>query len=337
MKGRHGMTLKEKVEEIRKAVESGVPKRRIGIGGNGAAVRKLLKGEEVASEIIEEIYANLQSYRENPNERRARREKYRDSHPTVSKGEKAKAIKNAVQSGVAKGKLDPFGGGDAVRKLMKDKPIGDVKINEMYANLLAIDESLKIESEHCTKSSTLQTQETQKASAIVPQKEGKAQRKAAQKTQKSPVSHESKSKKVLGAREEKATVSPTKERKTKEKSRKVSGQKEQASESDGQLHKKVLQQEKQIAELTAKVTHLEETVREITEFMGSNKRRPIKVLGITVTQKTDKVGDKKYRRWYGIYRGVDGKAKARWIYIGKDVTRAEEKIKAWLEKNERKQ
>ena len=325
------MTLKEKVEEIRKAVESGVPKRRIGIGGNGAAVRKLLNGEEVASEIIEKIYANLQSYRENPNERKARREKYRDSHPTVSREEKVKTIKKAVKSGVAKGKLDPFGGGDAVRKLMKDKPVGVVKINEVYANLLAI------ESEHCRKSSPQKTQETRKASAVVAQKEGEAQKKAASKAQKTLVSRERTTQKVSEAKEEKATVSPKKERKAKEKSRKVPGQKEKTSESDGQLHKKILQQEKEIAELSAKVTSLEETVREITEFMGSNKRRPMKVLGITVTQKTDKVGDKKYRRWYGIYRGVDGKAKARWIYIGKDVTRAEEKIKAWLEKKERKQ
>lgn len=321
------MTLNEKVQEIKKAVKSGVPKRRIGINGNGTKVRKLFAGEKVSDEDIEEMYANLLAYRETPNERRARREKYRNSHPGTSKEEKVKAIKKAAQSGMAKERLDPFGGGNAVRKLLQNESVGATKINEVYANLLAMDNSLKMESESCTK--RLKTQETQKA-PVTP-------KKASTKAQKSPVSSERKTKNVLEAREEKATVPPKKEHKAKEKSQKVSSQREKTPESDGQLHKKVLQQEKQIAELSAKVSHLEETVREITEFMGSNKKRPMKILGITVTQKTDKVGDKKYRRWYGIYRGVDGKAKARWIYIGKDVTRAEEKIKAWLEKNERKQ
>ena len=320
MKGRQVMTLDEKVEEIKEAVKSGVPKRRIGVGCASVTMRKVLEGEKVSDKMIEKMYANLQAYRENRDEREARREKYRDANPEISKGKKIEEIKEAVKSGIAKYRLDPFGGGDAVRKLMNGKSVGVIKINEIYANLLVINNSLKTEREQCTTSSN---QNTQDPSAVLPK---------AEKRQKRPSSEKTGSDKNKGKKED---TTPKNEEKTREKTRKDSGQ--NALENDGQLHKKVLQQEKQIAELSTKVIHLEETVREITEFMGSNKRRPMKVLGITVTQKTDKVGDKKYRRWYGIYRGIDGKEKARWIYIGKDVTRAEEKIKAWFEKNERKQ
>lgn len=313
------MTIKEKVKEIEKAINSGVPKRRIGVGGNGATVRKLLRGENMPDEKIEEMYANLQAYRKNPNEDKGRKEKYRNSHPEVLKKKKVEAIIKAAESGAVKDKLDPCGGGDAVRKLQQGKSVGTAKINEVYANLL------EMESGDCTKNTR---EKTPKVS--VSQKKGKAQRKPASKEQKP---RRSRSPQIKG----KANKPSAKEKENKTKARKDVGQKESSPQRDNAVCKKVEQQEKQIAELTAKVTILEDTVREITEFMGSNKKRPIKVLGITVTQKTDKVGDRQYRRWYGIYRGVDGKDKPRWIYIGKDVTCAEEKIRAWLEKNERKQ
>lgn len=261
------MTLEEKVEEIKKAAQSGVAKRRIDVKGNGVNMRKVLKGIKVSEQCIEEMYANLLKYRENPAASKARREKYRNASPEVPQKEKVKAIRKAVKSGAKKNDLDPFGGGDAIRKLERGKAVGLAKINEMYANLLSL-RAAKTQVEQKTKG--------RKRGAV-----------------KMPSPRQSKNKTAAA----KATV-------------------EIPSSSNVQ-----------IATLLEKIRILEEKVGQLSGAV--NPREPLKVLGLTVTQKVDIVKGKKYRRWYAIARE---NGKRRWIYIGKDVKKAEEKIQAWREK-----
>ena len=279
------MTINEKVEEIKKAVQSGLPKRTIDMKGNGVKVRLLLKGKRVSEECIEELYSNLLKYRENPCEARVRLEKYSNSHPEVPQKEKVKAIRKAIKSGTKKNDLDPFGGGDAVRKLEKGKGVGSGKINEMYANLLF-------------------------------QKKG-ASKPAPERSTK-------------GGKERKSTAGngqASKKRLAKEKASGKSSGGKMPSTSDECLKTKFLEQKEQIATLLEKVRILEEKVGELS--VAVNPRTPLKVLGLTVTQKLDIVKGKKYRRWYAIYRANGTR---QWIYVGKDVSKAEEKIQSWLEK-----
>lgn len=278
------MTLEEKVEEIKKAVQSGVAKRRIDVKGNGVNMRKVLKGKKVSEQCIEEMYANLLKYRENPGASKVRREKYRNASPEVSQKEKVKAIRKAVKSGVKKNDLDPFGGGDAIRKLEKGKAVGLAKINEMYANLLS------------------QKQwGTQTASPT----KGKGRKKRVTMSGKqSPEKRPGKD----NAPGSNATV-------------------EIPARGDEHVKNRALEQNEQIDALVQKVRILEEKVGELS---GTVKpRTPLKVLGLTVTPKVDIVKGRKYRRWYAIYRENGTR---RWIYIGKDVKKAEEKIQAWREK-----
>ncbi len=252
------MTIKEKAEEIKKAVQAGVSKRTIDRKGNGRNVRRLVEGKKVSEECIEEIYLNLLEYRPNRGERKERLEKYKHSHSEVSQKEKVKAICKAIKSGMKKSDLDPFGGGDAVRKLEKGKPVGSAKINEMYANLLSMKEAA-----------------------------GKAPAKKKAKRQKKNVS-----KKAVTLQE-----------------------------------KKFSEQKEEINSLLEKVRILEEKVVTLSGLV--NPKHPLKVLGLTVTAKLDIVKGKGYRRWYGIYRE---NGRRQWIYIGKDINKAEEKIQSWLEK-----
>lgn len=260
------MTINEKAEEIKKAVQSGLPKRTIDMKDNGVKVRLLLKGKRVSEECIEEIYSNLLKYRENPCEARVRLEKYSNSHPEVPQKEKVNAIRKAIKSGTKKNDLDPFGGGDAVRKLEKGKSVGSGKINEMYANLLF---------------------QKKGASKPAPERSAKGGKKRKSTT---------------------GTGQASKKRQAKEKA-------------------SYFEQKEQIATLLEKVRILEEKVGELS--VAVNPRTPLKVLGLTVTQKLDIVKGKKYRRWYAIYRANGTR---QWIYVGKDVSKAEEKIQSWLEK-----
>lgn len=63
------------------------------------------------------------------------------------------------------------------------------------------------------------------------------------------------------------------------------------------------------------------------------KRKPrkhAKVLGWTITQKTIGAKGLRYQKYYGT-RYINGKQK--WVYIGDNPDRAEEKIRAWMQKN----
>lgn len=255
------MTPKAKQTEIVKAIKNGVPKVRINPENKGNLARRLLKGENLPAEEIDRMHENLLEYRRNPNKYRAINESYRNYMPEVSREDKIKQIVQAVESGTAKNWFDPAGVGDAVRKLQKGKFVGEGKINEMYAKLLAL----------CGK-------------------------------QPNPP--------------------PGK------KAKQISG-KDRVST--------ICEQQKQLEALKIQVASLQKQVKELaqaTKAKASKKKQIIKVLGVTVVEKTDKVRDKKYKRWYGTFRE---EGKQHWIYIGADITQARSKIRNYLEKRKGKQ
>lgn len=101
------------------------------------------------------------------------------------------------------------------------------------------------------------------------------------------------------------------------------------SMSYAELRSKIIEQETVIKEVSQRLSFLEKKEKE-----NEKKKEPKKILGITVTQKTDIVRGKGYKRWYGIHR--EGK-KYRWIYIGCDLRNGEKNIKAWLIKHKGEQ
>lgn len=248
------MTPIEKHKEIVEAIKNGVPKKRVNPENNGSLARRLIKGEKVADEKIEEMYKNLIEYRNNPNKYREINESYRDYLPQVSKEEKIQQIIQAVNSGVVKNHLDPTGVGDAVRKLRKGENVGAGKINEMYARLLAL-------------------------------------------------------------RQEKAIDLP--------------GRKVESLNIENLINK-IQEQNKEIETLKTKMASLQKQMKELAKGQEkeNRKKQTIKVLGVSLVEKTDIVRGKKYKRWYGNFRE---NGKQRWIYIGIDITKAREKIRNYLE------
>ena len=89
--------------------------------------------------------------------------------------------------------------------------------------------------------------------------------------------------------------------------------------------------------MTNKVRSLEhicnkqkQQIKELSDQQAYSKAKPLEVLGLTITLKTDIIKGKKYKRWYAIFKDNN---KRRLIYIGKDRTKAQEKITAWFERN----
>lgn len=84
-----------------------------------------------------------------------------------------------------------------------------------------------------------------------------------------------------------------------------------------------------IKRLEGEVKRLDSVVQKLTQTTTHSPKSPRKISGLTVTQKTSKTHGKTYRRWYAIAK-KDGKRKM--IYIGKDLSKAKEKIKKGLER-----
>lgn len=102
-----------------------------------------------------------------------------------------------------------------------------------------------------------------------------------------------------------------------------------SGEKREELSLKVKEQELEITALKSRLDALEKTIQRQEKEKNEKKKQGKKVLGVPITQKTDVVGGRKYVRWYGY---IHQNGKRRWIYIGKDVSLAEAKIKAFLEK-----
>jgi len=254
------MTPKEKQKAIVKAIEKGVPKQRINPENCGKLARKLVRGKNVDDEKIEQMYQNLIEYHNNPDKYKKLNESYRNYMPEVPMRKKIQQIIDAVQSGVAKSHLDPQGNGDAVRKMLKGKRVGDGKVNEVYARLLKL-------------------------------------------------------------RGKKTTIEPS-----------PPVRKEEGVLGIGELVKKIYEQNKELETLKSQLACLQ---KQVTQLANENKgqertkKQKIKVLGISVVEKTDIIRGKKYKRWYGTFRK---NGKQHWIYIGVDITKAREKIRNYLER-----
>ena len=267
------MTTEEKIQKIVAAVNAGVPKIRLDRETHGASVRRLIRGKRVTVRKINEIYENLVSEQQNPQNSQEELDEYRNYCPDVPKETKIKEIIKAVnRDSVPKIKLDRSGAGNAVRNLISGKKsVGIRKINLMYARLQTI------------------------------------------------FSEENKSKSKSKSKSKKKTTNTDKKT-----------EKKKVAKTKDNLKSKVLEQEKQISYLLNRMSFLEDKITELEKCLTIQNSSPTKVNGITITQKVDIVKGNKYKRWYGIYRENN---KQRWIYIGKDKSKAKEKIDAWLSKN----
>jgi len=96
----------------------------------------------------------------------------------------------------------------------------------------------------------------------------------------------------------------------------------------------ILEQNKEIKILKEIICKLENNLKAAKDEKTLIKRKPKKVLGLTIIIKTNKTRKYKYIRYYALYKDKE-KNKYSHIYIGKDINKAEEKIKAWYKRNKK--
>lgn len=247
------MTLEEKVQELIRSANSGVPARRIDIKGSGNSLRRLLCGSKLGAKKIEEMYANLLVYRQFELEQKTQQQLNISADPSLSTDEKRTLILEAVEKGIPKGRIDPKGGGKGVTRLQQSRSVCDQKLDEMYLNLLSF----------------------------------------------------------AGHRIQNHSISPS-------------------CSSCDRLLEKVNSLESVISSLFDRIVSFESGIEKLQQQLDQKKSllsKPSKILGVPLLRKTDVIHGKKYCRWYGLY---SDNGKRSWIYIGKDVSKAKDKIQSWL-------
>ena len=272
----------------------------------------------------------------------------------MTKDEKIAAIVEAVNSGVCKRKLDPKLNGRDVRNLLNGESVTERKIDEIYENLQAHQENSDVGKDRLEAYRKIYPEvatETKIRTILTAVESGQCSKNGLDPVGTGNAVRDLEKGKTIGiarinemydkvlkitgdSKKQRAKAKARQcqgtEAKTKKEEKKSLANKGDAGKTpENTLEKRLKEQEKQIGYLLNQVSLLEAKVTQLAAAL-EQVGRPLKVEGITVTQKTDIVAGKKYTRWYGICRE---NGKQRWIYIGKDKNKAEEKIKRWIGKN----
>jgi hypothetical protein len=244
--------------------------------------------------------------------------------------EKRQAIIHAANAGVPLRRLDIKGQGNSVRRLLNGSLLGARKIEEMYANLVAYQEFelQQRTQQQLNLSPDPSLTNEQKRNLILeaaekgipkgrldPKGGGKGVTRLQRGGNVSPEKLDEMYLNLLtcaGHRVEHDSISPT-------------------CPSCHRLTEKIKSLELVISSLFDRIASLEAGMQKLQKELDQKKEldsKPPKILGVSLTRKTDVVHGQKYSRWYGLYN-LNGKRC--WIYVGKDVANAKAKIQSWLD------
>lgn len=245
--------------------------------------------------------------------------------------EKIHAIVNALNGGMPKNKIDRIGNGGAVRTILKGGRPEERKIEEMYANVVVYQEK-KVER------SQFKIKVPPKADLTRQEKE-----QVLIDAMKNGIPKSTLDKKCKGASaarlQQGARVRLSKIDTMYDNLLSFLGYaSQQTKEGQGAGHENYLKEkvrtlEMMVSSLFEQTTALKAQVQTLQaqqqsfSHLPQPKKKTRTILGISIVQKTDKVRGKAYKRWYGTYRA---NGKQRWIYIGNDLSLAQQKISAAL-------
>ena len=245
------------------------------------------------------------------------------------KKEKIKFVLEAYHCGMPINKIDPKGHGNGVRRLLAGKQVKVKTLDFMYQNVvnlgfmynIIVPNEYKVE---VYKNELNRAQKIKKVSIALENGVPKS---------KLDVTGHGDSIDKLETISDKKLHEIYNNLTAIEESKRVSVDQKLKTEIDIDILKE------QVKLLTNKVRSLEQIcnkqkqqIKELSNQQAYSKAKPLKVLGLTITLKTDIIRGTGYKRWYAIFKDNN---KRRLIYIGKDRTKAQEKITAWFERNKK--
>ena len=242
---------------------------------------------------------------------------------------KIKKILEVCKLGMIKKALDISGCGKAVRALENGQNVSQAKIDEMYANAITYEENLctinyfKLKLNPDIKPGFEQKKQLLKDAIVAGIAKSRLEGK----------SHGVMKRLLEGRQTKEKTVDKLYNNllcffgyKITSKNDNTSNSMQNAPERIRSLEVLVSSLLKEVNKLKTEVEVLKKTPHKKTL---QTDKTPRKIMGLTITLKTDKIRGKSYKRWYAIARK---NGKRRLIYIGKDLSNAKTKITKGLER-----
>lgn len=247
----------------------------------------------------------------------------------MQRGDKIQQILSVYNSGMPINKIDPIGGGSSVRTLLKGGNPTDRKVNQMYLNVVAY-------RKQTMKDVKLNLALAPSASLTVFQKRQILIDAALSGIPKSTINPKSHGASVTRLLEGKPVWPKTLER-MYSNLLDYAGYNEDQSDTGESFYKQKIQLLEetllsvvdQMQVLETQMGLLQSQLNSLNHLPKPNESSARKICGLTVIQKTDRVKGRAYKRWYAIDNRT---SKRRFIYIGKDLSKAKDKIQKALKK-----
>ena len=244
----------------------------------------------------------------------------------MKKEEKIEIILRAFHSGMPKVHIDSKGHGNAVRRLLRGGNPKDKTVDLMYQNVINSGKKYDIRMPNLSKLGQYEeslSQEEKTAKILAASENGIPKSKLDLKSHGSEID---KLKIDKISNEKLEEIHSNLASIEKDKNTKTPTEIDFLRYQVNQLKNEVKTQKKICSRQTREIKELS------THLKNLPKPKPLKVLGLTITLKTDIIRGKRYKRWYAIFKDVN---KRRFIYIGIDRNKAEEKITAWFERKKK--
>jgi hypothetical protein len=340
-------SIQEKIQQILKAIQSGISIYKIDPVGKGNSAKHLLNGRMPTRRKIDDMFAKVLLFELQKNAVESEEQKQASENQTPSiipetlgesaeilndRMKKIKAIIEAANSGISHNIINPVGNGGSIRRLLNGGNPTPRKIDAMYENILRFQQKQLI-------------QTTPEFMNLIPEENPNNQQKknfilqaVAAGFQRTKIDSAAQGKSIRRLEKE-ANIRQETLDLMYSNLLNMLGYSED-DESDRAANKKRINLlTRQISSLQSLVSSLFDKVHSLetsltiiqNQIQPTNKKQPPKMLGVTITQKADKVKGHTYKRWYGIY--TDAHNKKRWIYIGKDVSKAKQKILGWFQRH----
>lgn len=245
---------------------------------------------------------------------------------------KIQKILEACKHGMPKKVVDPQGNGAAVRALEKGRKVTKAKLEKMYNNVLAYEKDAATASYFKLKLNPDAELTTEQKRKVL--KEAVANGISKSKIESS--SHGVMDRLLSDGIMREATIDRLYNNLLAIFGYNIEIELESSKKKVKSAPERIRSLEEYTVSLLERVKHLEDEIKRLnnlvqksTQTATRSAKRPRKILGLTVTQKSSKTHGKTYKRWYAIAK-KDGKRKM--IYIGNDLSQAKEKIQKGLER-----
>lgn len=236
----------------------------------------------------------------------------------MDRKDKIQKILDAYKSGMSKKNIDPKGNGSSLNTLLGGGNPTQRKVDEMYINVLCRKEVIDVKELKLSLAPSESLTQNEKQELLI-----KATKAGIKKSKINPKTNGGSLTRLMQGK----TLWPSVVDRLYENLLKILDYnlskedfREQKTKS---LESIVISLMGQVQDLQSQVESIQSQLKSLNHIPKPNEKTTRKICGLPLLQKEDRVKGYKYKRWYAAYKH---NGKRHLIYIGKDLSKAKERI-----------